>query len=54
MVIVNVILAHRDSIRFFNQQVTLIRKYCKVNKGSNMKIYGYVDSKNKKIKKSCS
>ena len=44
--IVNIILAHRDSIRFIEQQVTLIRKHFKVNEGSNIKIYGYVDGHN--------
>uniref|UniRef100_A0A6C0F9H1 Uncharacterized protein n=1 Tax=viral metagenome TaxID=1070528 RepID=A0A6C0F9H1_9ZZZZ len=41
--LVNIILAHRDSIKFMEQQVTLIRKHFKVNDGSQIKIYGYVD-----------
>jgi len=41
---IHIILAHRDSIKFMEQQVILIKKYFKVNKGSEIKIYGYVDS----------
>ena len=40
--IINIILAHRDSTKFMEQQVTLIKKYFKVNEGSQIKIYGYV------------
>lgn len=43
---VNIILAHRDSIKFMEQQVSLIQKYFKVNKNSKIKIYGYVDGHN--------
>lgn len=49
--IVNIILAHRDSIKFMEQQVTLIKKYFKVNEGSKIKIYGYVDGHNVNNKK---
>ena len=49
--IINIILAHRDSIKFMEQQVTLIKKYFKVNQCSTMKIYGYVDGHNVNNKK---
>jgi hypothetical protein len=43
MPIIDVYLAHRDSIKFIKQQTLLIRKYFKCNEGSKINIYGYVD-----------
>jgi len=40
---IDIYLAHRDSIRFIEKQVVLIRKYFKCNKDSQINIYGYVD-----------
>ena len=46
MPIIDVYLAHRDSIKFIKQQTLLIRKYFKCNEGSKINIYGYVDGSN--------
>ena len=48
MVNVNIILAHRNSVKFMKQQVTLIRKFFEINTGSKMVIYGYIDSEIKR------
>ena len=44
--IVKIYLAHRDNIQFFEQQVTLIRKYFQCNDNSTIQICGFVDSQN--------
>jgi hypothetical protein len=41
---INIYLAHRNSTQFFEQQVTLIRRYFQCNAGSKIQIYGFVDS----------
>jgi hypothetical protein len=46
MPIIDVYLAHRDSIKFIKQQTLLIRKFFKCNEGSEINIYGYVDGSN--------
>ena len=50
MTIIDIYLAHRDSIKFIKQQTLLIRKYFKCNEGSQINIYGYVDGSNENIK----
>ena len=40
---IDIYLAHRDSIKFIEQQVTLIRKYFKCDRNTKIQIYGYVD-----------
>ena len=47
---IDIYLAHRDSIKFIEQQVLLIQKYFKCNTGSKINIYGYVDGANEYIK----
>ncbi len=44
MVIIDVYLAHRNSIKFMLMQVLLIKKYFKLNTDSKLQIYGYVDA----------
>lgn len=46
---INIYLAHRNNTPFFEQQVTLIRKFWKSEQ--NIDIYGYVDGNNDSIKK---
>ena len=48
--IIDIYLAHRNSDKFFAQQVHLIRKYFKISDGSKMNIIGYVDGSNETIK----
>lgn len=48
--IIDIYLAHRNSNKFFAQQVHLIKKYFKINKDSQMNIFGYVDGNNDSIK----
>ena len=50
MPIIDIYLAHRDSIKFIKQQTLLIRKYFKCNEGSQINIYGYVDGSNENNK----
>ena len=50
MAIIDIYLAHRDSTKFIEKQVTLIKKYFKCNEGSIINIYGYVDGNNDDIK----
>lgn len=50
MTIIDIYLAHRDSIKFIEKQVLLIRKYFKINEGSKINIFGYVDGNNENIK----
>jgi hypothetical protein len=50
MTVIDIYLAHRDSIKFIGQQVLLIRKYFKCNEGSIINIYGYVDGENNDLK----
>lgn len=47
---IDIYLAHRDSIKFIEQQVLLINKYFKCNTGSKINIYGYVDGANEYVK----
>jgi|UniRef100_A0A6C0CYM0 hypothetical protein len=39
--IIDIYLAHRNSNKFFAQQVHLIKKYFKINKDSQMNMFGY-------------
>jgi hypothetical protein len=50
MPIIDIYLAHRDSIKFIKQQTLLIKKYFKYNEGSKINIYGYVDGSNENNK----
>jgi len=50
MTIIDIYLAHRDSIKFIKQQALLVRKYFKCNEGSTINIYGYVDFSNENKK----
>ena len=50
MTIIDIYLAHRDSIKFIEKQVLLIRKYFKINEESKINIFGYVDGNNENIK----
>jgi hypothetical protein len=50
MTVIDIYLAHRNSSRFFAQQVNLIRKFIHCNKGSQINIYGYVDGNDNNIK----
>lgn len=43
MTIIDIYLAHYNSIKFIQQQVYLIKKYFKCNKDSIINIFGYVD-----------
>jgi hypothetical protein len=52
MTIIDIYLAHRDSVKFMKQQALLIRKYFKCNEGSTINIYGYVDCSNENNKNS--
>ena len=47
---IDVYLAHRNSTKFIETQVTLINKYFQCNEGSKINIFGYVDGSNKEIK----
>lgn len=50
MRVIDVYLAHRDSVKFIETQTILIKKYFKCNSGSKINIYGYVDGSNEEIK----
>ena len=50
MKIIDIYLAHRNSIKFIAQQTVLIKKYFKCNKDSKINIYGYVDGSHENIK----
>lgn len=50
MTTIDVYIAHRDSIKFIEQQILLIRKYFKCNEGSIINIFCYVDGQNEHIK----
>jgi len=47
---IDIYLAHRNSIKFIEKQVNLIRKYFILNEGSQLNIYGYVDGSDDNIK----
>jgi hypothetical protein len=47
---IDVYLAHRNSIKFIEQQILLIRKFFKCNEGSVINIFCYIDGNNEKIK----
>lgn len=47
---IDVYLAHRNSMKFMQMQVMLIKKYFKYNEGSNINIYGFVDGSTNEIK----
>ena len=47
---IDIYLAHRNSIKFIQQQILLIRKFFKCNEGSVINIFCYVDGDNEKIK----
>ena len=50
MVIIDIYLAHRNSIKFIAKQVLLINKYFKCNEDSKINLYGYVDGSNENVK----
>ena len=50
MTVIDIYLAHRNSIKFIEQQTFLIKKYFKCNESSKINIYGYVDGFNDDIK----
>ncbi len=50
MAIIDVYLAHRDSIKFIEQQILLVKKYFKYNKNSSINIFCYIDGTNEEIK----
>lgn len=52
MTIIDVYIAHRDSIKFIEKQIQTIRKYFKCNNGSIINIYCYIDGENENIKNS--
>jgi hypothetical protein len=47
---IDVYLAHRNSLKFIEQQILLIRKFFKCNEGSIINIFCYVDGDNEEIK----
>ena len=47
---IDVYLAHRDSIKFIEQQILLIQKFFNCNEGSVIRIFCYIDSENENIK----
>jgi hypothetical protein len=47
---IDIYLAHRNSIKFIKQQVTLIRKFFKCSETSTITLYGYVDGTDDTIK----
>lgn len=47
---IDVYLAHRNSNKFMQMQVILVRKYFKYNEGSKINIYGFVDGSTNEIK----
>ena len=47
---IDVYLAHRDSIKFIEQQILLIKKFFKCNAGSIINIFCYIDGKNDNTK----
>ena len=50
MKIIDIYLAHRDSIKFIEQQILLIKKFFKCNEGSIINIFCYVDGENEQVK----
>jgi hypothetical protein len=50
MTIIDVYLAHRDSFKFIEQQILLIRKFFKCNEGSLINIFCYIDGNDENIK----
>jgi hypothetical protein len=46
---IDVYLAHRNSLKFIEQQILLIRKFFKCNEGSIINIFCYVDGDNEEI-----
>jgi hypothetical protein len=50
MTIIDVYLAHRDSFKFIEQQILLIRKFFKCKEGSLINIFCYIDGINENIK----
>jgi hypothetical protein len=47
---IDIYLAHRNSTKFFKQQVHLIRKYFKCSNDFLIRIFGYVDGSDENIK----
>ena len=47
---IDIYLAHRDSIKFIEQQLFLINKYFKCNYASKINIFCYIDGSNENIK----
>lgn len=47
---IDVYIAHRNSIKFIEQQILLIRKYFKCNDGSVINIFCYIDGDNENVK----
>ena len=43
-------MAHRDSFKFIEQQILLIRKFFKCNEGSLINIFCYIDGNDENIK----
>ena len=50
MVNIDVYLAHRDSLKFIEQQILLINKHFKCNEGSKINIFCYIDGTNENFK----
>jgi hypothetical protein len=50
MAVIDIYLAHRDSTKFIEKQIMLIKKYFKCNEGSKINIYGFVDGSSENIK----
>jgi hypothetical protein len=50
MKIIDVYLAHRDSVKFVEQQILLINKYFKCNEGSEINVFCYIDGIDESIK----
>jgi hypothetical protein len=51
MTIIDIYLAHRNSTKFIQQQIDLIKKYFVCNYNSTIQIYGFVDFNNNLIGK---
>ena len=47
---IDIYLAHRNSIKFIQQQILLIRKFFKCNEGSVINIFCYIDGQNEHMK----
>lgn len=47
---IDIYIAHRNSIKFIEQQILLIRKFFKCNKGSVINIFCYIDGDNENVK----